>query len=62
MAYYRTCPECGANLDPGEICADCAKKRGNDEKETPQIIIPARIVAMNRSNSRLKAAAGWEYN
>lgn len=20
--YYRTCPECGANLDPGEIC-DC---------------------------------------
>ena len=22
MAYYKTCPECGANLDPGEIC-DC---------------------------------------
>lgn len=21
--YYRTCPECGANLDPGEICEDC---------------------------------------
>jgi len=20
--YYRTCPECGANLDPGEHC-DC---------------------------------------
>lgn len=20
--YYRQCPECGANLDPGEIC-DC---------------------------------------
>lgn len=20
--YYRTCPCCGANLDPGEIC-DC---------------------------------------
>lgn len=20
--YYRTCPDCGANLDPGEQC-DC---------------------------------------
>lgn len=22
MEYYRTCPICGAHLDPGEIC-DC---------------------------------------
>lgn len=22
MAMYRTCPLCGANLDPGELC-DC---------------------------------------
>lgn len=22
MGYYRTCPICGASLDPGEIC-DC---------------------------------------
>ena len=22
--YYRTCPDCGCNLDPGEIC-DCKK-------------------------------------
>ena len=20
MSYYRTCPRCGANLDPGETC------------------------------------------
>ena len=20
---YRTCPYCGANLDPGERCSDC---------------------------------------
>ncbi len=20
MSYYRTCPFCGSNLDPGEIC------------------------------------------
>lgn len=25
MAYYKTCPECGAALDPGEIC-DCKEK------------------------------------
>lgn len=23
MSYYRTCPLCGAHLDPGERC-DCA--------------------------------------
>lgn len=23
MAYYRTCPRCGANLDPDEVCEDC---------------------------------------
>lgn len=27
MAYFRTCPYCKANLDPGETC-DC---RGNTE-------------------------------
>lgn len=25
MLYYRTCPYCGANLDPGEGC-DCQKE------------------------------------
>ncbi len=25
MAYYTTCPHCGANLDPGERC-DCRDK------------------------------------
>ena len=24
MAYYRSCPDCGAALDPGEHC-DCRK-------------------------------------
>jgi len=23
--YYKTCPKCGANLDPNEVC-DCQKK------------------------------------
>lgn len=26
MAYYRTCPDCGAHLDPGERC-DCRDAR-----------------------------------
>lgn len=25
-AYYHTCPECGANLDPGERC-DCRREQ-----------------------------------
>ena len=25
MSYYRTCPSCGAALDPGERC-DCQRK------------------------------------
>lgn len=28
MSYYRTCPDCGAALDPGERC-DC-----QDDKKT----------------------------
>ena len=27
MAYYNTCPNCGSNLDPGELC-DC---QGNED-------------------------------
>lgn len=26
MAYYNTCPVCGAHLDPGEEC-DCEKEK-----------------------------------
>lgn len=25
MSYYKTCPHCGAHLDPGEVC-DCREK------------------------------------
>ena len=32
MTYYYTCPNCGANLDPGERC-DCEKEQ--DENERP---------------------------
>lgn len=29
MSYYRTCPYCGANLDPGERC-DCRARETTD--------------------------------
>jgi hypothetical protein len=28
-SYYHTCPDCGANLDPGEKC-DCQNNQTND--------------------------------
>lgn len=31
MSYYRTCPLCGANLDPGEIC-ECREIQNKKEK------------------------------
>ena len=30
---YRTCPYCGANLDPGETC-DCRRERHADNEES----------------------------
>lgn len=28
--YFRTCPVCGANLDPGEKCTCTAEPKGGD--------------------------------
>ena len=41
MLYYKTCPYCGAHLDPGEHC-DCTKERS--EKMT---ISPRNPVVLN---------------
>ena len=30
MSYYRTCPGCGCNLDPGEVCDECRQKEVRD--------------------------------
>ena len=32
MPYYRTCPDCGANLDPDEPC-DCTRVNTAEEEE-----------------------------
>ena len=31
MAQYITCPDCGANLDPGEKC-DCKENKDDKDK------------------------------
>lgn len=35
MSYYRTCPYCGAHLDPGEVC-DCQNKETAPGAVTPR--------------------------
>lgn len=32
MAFYKTCPFCGANLDPGEKC-DCRDEQRKEEEK-----------------------------
>ena len=32
MSYFRTCPLCGSNLDPGERC-ECEKEREVSKRE-----------------------------
>lgn len=38
VSYYRECPHCGAHLDPGERCFDCARvqKKTAPEPESPK--------------------------
>lgn len=48
MPYYRTCPHCGAALDPGERC-DCQDKEkaapsaANTESGQVEIGLPTNI-------------------
>ena len=42
MAYYRTCPSCGGNLDPGERC-ECQDKRKKPVSEA--LTIAAELMA-----------------
>jgi len=39
--YYNRCPECGANLDPGEPC-DCKEERRWKEKEAAKMFVPSK--------------------
>jgi len=34
MSIYKTCPTCGAHLDPGEQCTDCKEKAADGASNT----------------------------
>jgi len=39
--YYRTCPYCGANLDPGEVC-DCLTEKGRRIRHIRELVEPEK--------------------
>lgn len=49
MAYYQTCPECGAHLDPGEHC------------ECERVNIAAELTALDEIVRYTITEKGWEY-
>lgn len=48
MAYYRICPRCGCNLDPGEPC-DCEEEEKR-EREHREKMFEGLIVQDGNSN------------
>ena len=44
--FYWTCPECGANLDPGERC-DCEEK---DRQDNSSVVITSVMEAHKQLN------------
>ena len=58
MAYYHTCPDCGANLDPGEKC-DCqtnniyiTKEANNTVRNENPIISDRRTYCSDEKSCR----------
>ena len=47
MAYYNTCPDCGANLDPGEKCECNGKGLPRSNGNSPSKNGSSTIVAQN---------------
>lgn len=51
MAYYNTCPWCGASLDPGESC-DCKKNPMQPELTSEKEITSSIFYHKNNNKSR----------
>lgn len=51
MPYYRECPTCGAHLDPGERCTECADRAKGQATEK------AGTIARRTSPERLHPMA-----
>lgn len=52
MAFFRTCPNCGANLDPGEVC-DCKIIRRMEEKQAKEKAEAIRKLCIMEKNGQL---------
>ena len=54
MSYYRECPHCGANLDPGERCFDCTRvqKKTAPELEPPKAA--SETIRLNFTGGRME--------
>lgn len=51
VAYYWTCPECGSNNDPGEVCdCQCGKRNGAAPlaRKQPQAQRPKSIITADK--------------
>lgn len=58
MSYYTTCPDCGAHLDPGEVC-ECKKEAalgatntGDGTAEQINKAVSASIVTENKEDCK----------
>ena len=63
MAYYRTCPYCGSNNDPGETCdcrAETKKEPAPAQRERTQANgYPYTVYQPGRAASRTKEVRPW---
>lgn len=63
MAYYRTCPYCGSNNDPGEACdcrAETKKESAPAQRERTQANgYPYTVYQPGRAASRTKEVRPW---
>ena len=63
MSYYRTCPHCGAHLDPGEACTDCQDKiaalgaanteSGGVDKTVEKAVESTSIISENQEENQV---------
>lgn len=54
--FYKTCPDCRANLDPNEVC-DCTKKETvlQQQKQSPNKI---SIISLTAAKREVKPVRG----
>lgn len=58
MSYYKTCPLCGSNLDPGEAC-DCHRKAERSSRNVDNFL---KVGIGQQTELNLKAFSPKAYN